>query len=78
MRGTTKTKKKITEVKAFKTANGCIWENKLDAVDDQINDILSTLSSEEYNNHNKFAQWLVNNEKDILWVIKVVKNGGEE
>lgn len=44
MRGTTKTKKKITEVKAFKTANGCIWENEI----------------------------------DILWVIKVVKNGGKE
>lgn len=78
MRGTQKPKKRITKVEAFKTSGGCVWETEIEALDDEINGILSTFSRETYEDHNKFAKWLVDNEKDILWVIKVVKNGGKE
>lgn len=68
---------KIALIKAYKSADGCIWENENDAMQQNIDDCIGHANIEHNDSYsticNKIKLWMKNHPKDVRYILANVR-----
>jgi hypothetical protein len=64
---------KVQKVQAFQSQDGCLWENEAEAIEQNINDCISTLNHNCGNSggdiYDDIKKWFSNHPKDVRYIL---------
>lgn len=61
---------KVKKVEAFRSEDGCIWETEKEAIDNNINNCIPSITYDNYSkNKEKLLEWFRNEKHQVRYVL---------
>lgn len=61
---------KVTQVKAFKSENGCLWETEKEAIEQNIEEAMPQINSDTYlGRMQELKEWFKNNKHSVRYIL---------